>query len=92
MKKRLNHLKDLRMMFSWLQKYNLKKNPLKCVFGVTSRKFLGFIVKHRGIEVDQSKIKAIQSMPEPINLKELKSLQGRLTFIKRFISNLVGCC
>ncbi|KAM1237163.1 hypothetical protein ACFX2G_038935 [Malus domestica] len=67
-------------------------NPLKCAFGVTSRMFLGFIVKHRGIEVDQSKIKAIQSMPWPRNLHELKSLQGWLAFIRRFISNLAGRC
>ncbi|KAM1999837.1 hypothetical protein ACFX16_007213 [Malus domestica] len=67
-------------------------NPLKCAFGVTSGKFLCFIVKHHGIEVDQSKIKAIQSMPEPRNLHELKSLQGRLAFIRRFIFNLAGHC
>ncbi|KAM1291749.1 hypothetical protein ACFX13_019139 [Malus domestica] len=73
-KKRLDHLKDLRVVFERLRKYNLKMNPLKCAFGVTSGKFLGFIVKHRGIEVDQSKIKVIQSMPEPRNLHELKSL------------------
>ncbi|KAM1162368.1 hypothetical protein ACFX2B_001347 [Malus domestica] len=30
--------------------------------------------------------------PEPRNLHELKSLQGRLAFIRRFISNLAGCC
>ncbi|KAM1132389.1 hypothetical protein FF1_046792 [Malus domestica] len=75
-KKRSDHLKDFRIVFERLQKYNLKMNPLKCAIGVTSGNFLGFIVKHRGIEVDQSKIKAIQSMPEPRNLRELKSLQG----------------
>ena len=31
-------------------------------------------------------------MPEPRNLHELKSLQGRLIYICRFISNLVGRC
>ncbi|KAM1024148.1 hypothetical protein EV2_038518 [Malus domestica] len=31
-------------------------------------------------------------MPEPRNLHELKSLQGRLAFIRRFISNLAGRC
>ena len=67
-------------------------NPLKCAFGVTSGKFLDFIVKHRGIEVDQSKIKAIQSMHEPRNLHKLKSLQGQLAFIRRFISNFAGRC
>ncbi|KAB2634782.1 pollen-specific leucine-rich repeat extensin-like protein 4 [Pyrus ussuriensis x Pyrus communis] len=63
-------------VFGRLRKYNLKMNPLKCAFGVTSRKFLNFIVMHHGIEVDQSKIKAIQSMPEARDLHELKSLQG----------------
>ncbi|KAM2245786.1 hypothetical protein ACFXTI_006687 [Malus domestica] len=91
-KKRANHLKDLLVVFERLRKYNLKMNPLKCAFGVTSGKFLSFIVKHRGIEVDQSKIKAIQSMPEPRNLHELKSLRGRLAFIRCFISNLAGRC
>ena len=65
-------------------------NPLECAFGVTFGKFLGFIVRHRSIEVDQSKITAIQDMPEPRNLQELRSLQGRLAFIRRFISNLAG--
>ncbi|XP_074293466.1 putative mitochondrial protein AtMg00860 [Silene latifolia] len=67
-------------------------NPLKCAFRVTSGKFLEFVVRHRGIEVDQSKIKAIQEMPEPKNLKELCGLQGRLAYIRRFISNLGGRC
>jgi len=40
-------------------------NPLKCVFGVTSRKFLGFMVRHKGIGIDQAKIKAIQEMSAP---------------------------
>ncbi|KAM2686118.1 hypothetical protein EV2_009050 [Malus domestica] len=52
-KKKSDHLKDLRVVFERLRKYNLKINPLKCAFGVTSGKFLGFIVKHHGIEVDQ---------------------------------------
>nr|XP_018627055.1 uncharacterized mitochondrial protein AtMg00860-like [Nicotiana tomentosiformis] len=67
-------------------------NPLKCAFGVTSGKFLGFIVRHSGIEVDPAKIDAIQKMPEPKNLRELRSLQGNLAFIWRFISNLAGRC
>ncbi|GAA0153614.1 hypothetical protein LIER_11812 [Lithospermum erythrorhizon] len=31
-------------------------------------------------------------MPEPRNLHELKSLQGKLAYLRRFISNLVGKC
>ena len=91
-KKREDHLTDLRQVFERLRRYQLKMNPLKCAFGVSSGKFLGFIVRHRGIEIDQSKIDAIMKMPEPRNLHELKSLQGRLAYIRRFISNLAGRC
>ncbi|RVW29378.1 hypothetical protein CK203_108770 [Vitis vinifera] len=57
-RKREDHLQDLRMVFDRLRRYQLM-NSLKCAFGVTSGKFLGFIVRHRGIEVDQYKIAAI---------------------------------
>ncbi|XP_019262764.1 PREDICTED: uncharacterized protein LOC109240565 [Nicotiana attenuata] len=53
------HLEDLRIIFERLRKFDLKMNPLKCAFGVTSGKFFVFIVRHRGIEVDPAKIDAI---------------------------------
>ncbi|KAK4400811.1 Retrovirus-related Pol polyprotein from transposon.6 [Sesamum angolense] len=43
-KKRENHFHDLRKVFERLRRYQLKMNPSKCAFGVTSGKFLGFIV------------------------------------------------
>ncbi|KAA0062537.1 uncharacterized protein E6C27_scaffold79G00080 [Cucumis melo var. makuwa] len=91
-KRRQDHLKDLKVVFDRLRKYQLRMNPLKCAFGLTSGKFLGFIVRHRGIEIDQSKIDAIQKMPRPKSLHDLRSLQGRLAYIRRFISNLAGRC
>ena len=45
-KKINNHLQDLRKVFERLQKYQLKMNPLKYVFRVSSGKFLGFVVCH----------------------------------------------
>ena len=50
-------------------------------FCVTSGEFLGFIVRHRGIEIDQSKIEDIQKMLEPKNLQEHRGLQGKLAYI-----------
>jgi len=44
-------------------------NPLKCTFGVTFGKFLGFIVHYRGIEINQSKFRAIPDMLELKNPK-----------------------
>ncbi|XP_073138783.1 uncharacterized protein [Henckelia pumila] len=47
-----NHfIPDLEETFGTLRRYGLKLNPAKCVFGVKSGKFLGFVVTERGIEV-----------------------------------------
>ena len=51
-----NHLDDLQETFDTLRSYNMKLNPSKCVFGVTVRKFLGFMVSQRGIEVNSEKV------------------------------------
>ncbi|KAL0427728.1 UNVERIFIED_CONTAM: hypothetical protein Slati_2947600 [Sesamum latifolium] len=91
-KKRGDHLYDLRKVFESLRRYQLKMNPSKCAFGVTSEKFLRFIVRQQGIEIEQAKINAILRMPEPRNIHELKSLQGKLAYLRRFISNLAGRC
>ena len=53
---------------------------------------MGFVVCHQGISFDQTKIDAIFKMPEPRKIHELKRLQGKLAFIRRFISNLEGRC
>jgi len=39
-----------------------KGNPRKCSFGVTLGKFLGFVVRRRGIEIDQATVRAIQDI------------------------------
>jgi hypothetical protein len=39
-----SHLVDLRLAFEKMRRYKLKMDPLKCAFGVSAGKFLGFIV------------------------------------------------
>ena len=56
------HLDDLEETFNTLKQYNMKLNPSKCAFGVSSRKFLGFMVLNRGIEANPDKIQAILDM------------------------------
>ena len=55
-KEELAHLDDLKEMFATLRQYQMKLNPSKCVFGVVSRKFLGFMVSQRGIEANPEKV------------------------------------
>ena len=72
---------DLRIMFDIMRAYQLKMNPTKSFFGVSSGKFLGFIVTSKGIHLDPDKVKAIQGMQPLRTLKELRDLQGRLAYI-----------
>ena len=64
-KDREGHMLALRKFFERIQLYKLRLNPMKCTFGVTSGKLLGFMVSQRGIEVDLDKIKAIVKMKPP---------------------------
>ena len=80
------HLDDLQETFNTLRQYNMKLNPSKCAFGVSSGKFLGFMVLHRGIEANLNKIQAILDMKPSQNVKEVQSLTGRVATLNRFVS------
>ncbi|KAM2332913.1 hypothetical protein ACFX1X_023417 [Malus domestica] len=64
-------------------------NPAKCAFGVSAGNFLGFLIHHRGNEVDTNKAWAIIDAPPPTTKKQLQSLLGKINFLYRFISNSV---
>ncbi|XP_070015727.1 uncharacterized protein [Nicotiana sylvestris] len=81
-----DYIANLRNFFDMLRKYNLKLHPVKCVFGVLAGKLLGFIVSRRGIELDPSKVKAIQELPPPNSKKDVMRFLGRLNYISRFIA------
>ncbi|KAL0381957.1 UNVERIFIED_CONTAM: hypothetical protein Scaly_0483000 [Sesamum calycinum] len=64
--KKRDHFHDLRKVFERLRRYQLKMNPSKCAFGVTSGKFLGFIVRQKTLpfqwdEVCDKAFKSIKS-------------------------------
>ena len=71
------HLDDLKETFDTLKEDNIKLNLTKCAFGVSSGKFLGFMVSQRGIEANPEKVKAILEMSSPKIVKEVQSLTGR---------------
>ena len=65
------HMGDLANIFGILRKHKLRLNASKFSFGVGSWKFLGYMVTHRGIEVNLDKIKAINGLQAPRNPKEV---------------------
>jgi hypothetical protein len=59
------HLADLRLALERMHRYGLKMNSLKCAFGVSAGKFLGFIIHEHGVEIDPIKIESINKVQLP---------------------------
>nr|XP_017239371.1 PREDICTED: uncharacterized protein LOC108212150 [Daucus carota subsp. sativus] len=85
---KIDHLEDLRETLQTLREYRLKLNPLKCSFAVTQGKFLGHLISERGIEANPDKIDAILQMNSPSTPRQIQSLNGCLTSLRRFVSRL----
>ena len=64
----------------------MKLNLSKCVFAISSGKFLGFMVSQRGIEANPKKIKAIMEVKSLKIVKEVQSLAGKVAALNRFVS------
>ena len=86
------YLGDLRTIFEILRNQKLHLNASKCSFGVELGKFLGYMVTHRGIEVNSDQIKAINNLRSPRNPKEVQKLTGMAAALNRFISRSADRC
>ena len=86
------HIAHLAEAFQILKEYNMKLNPAKCAFGVSAKKFLGFIVNNRGIEANPDKIKAMLDMPSPSSITEVQCLTRRIAALSRFVSRASNTC
>jgi hypothetical protein len=83
-----NLIDNLAQTFANLRHYRWKLNLKKCVFGVPSGKLLGFMVSHRGIEVNPTKVDAIRRMKRPTGKKDVMKLTGMMAALGHFISKL----
>ena len=75
------HLKHVRAVLQTLRKERLYANMKKCMFGVDKLVFLAFVVSSKGVRVDESKIEAIKTWPQPTNLQQVRSFLGLAGFI-----------
>ena len=56
-----------------------------CSSDLMARKFLGFMVSQRGIEVNPEKKWAIVELEPPRMVKEVQSLNGKIATLNRFV-------
>jgi hypothetical protein len=83
-----HHLADLHLDHERMDRYGLKMNPLKYVFGVSASKFLRFIIHEHSIEIDHKKIESINKVQPPQCKNNIQKFIGNLNYLRRFIFNL----
>jgi hypothetical protein len=82
---RRDHISDLAETFANLRAVNLRLDPEKCVVGIHKGEVLGCLVSTKGVEVIPDKIKALIEMQDPISMKDVQKLTGRVGALNRFI-------
>ena len=89
-----DHLNNLSKIMDRLNMAGLKLKPKKCTFFRTEIQFLGHIVSRHGVKTDPKKVEAVSNMKVPLNIKELKSFLGLVSYYRKYIRNfsLIAKC
>uniref|UniRef100_A0A2N9ID02 Integrase catalytic domain-containing protein n=1 Tax=Fagus sylvatica TaxID=28930 RepID=A0A2N9ID02_FAGSY len=69
-KKKTSHVEDLREVLEILRATKLRLNATKCLFGVSSGKFLGHMISYNGVEANPDQISALLSLQPPKDAKQ----------------------
>jgi len=83
------HQSHLEMFFLESVDNNIRLNAEKCFFNVKGSKLFGFMLRHKGIEVNINKSEAFLTMRSLCNLKEVQHLNGKLATLSKFLPRLM---
>jgi hypothetical protein len=80
------HIEHLRCVLDVLRCEKLYANFKKCTFCM-EKVFLGYVVRTKGIEVDEEKVKAIMEWPTPKSIIEVRRFHGLASFYRHFVKD-----
>ncbi|KFD60690.1 hypothetical protein M514_27121 [Trichuris suis] len=86
------HLARLRAVFLRLRQCGVRVHKDKCRFLQSSVKYLGHRIDANGIHPTEERVEAIKKMPEPSNVRELRSFLGAMNYYARFVPHLQSRC
>ncbi|QRW22883.1 Retrotransposable element Tf2 protein [Rhizoctonia solani] len=88
-----DHPAHVREVLSWLMKNQLFCKLSKCHFHVTTVDYLGIVITPTGFSMDQKKIEAVMSWPQPKTVKQVQAFLGFVNYLRQFIPNFssVAC-
>ena len=79
------HLKDLEQVFERIRKAGLTLKREKCSFATTEVELLGYIINPQGIKPNPEKVRAIDSLPPPSNVQEVRSFLGMTGYYRQTV-------
>ena len=79
-----DHIQHLTEVFDRLRKFGLKLRMIKCEFMKNEIKYLGYVVGSPGIKVDPDKVKVIQEMNPPRDVRGVRAFIGCVSYYRRF--------
>ncbi len=83
----LQHLAHLEELFKRLHEVNMKIHPKKCEFVVTSIVYLGHRILPNGIMAHWAKVVAILEMPNPTDVRTLKSFIELCNYYRIYVQD-----
>ena len=81
------HAEQVSAVVDILMKWGIQVNLEKCLFAQTEIEFLGKIISHNSIRLDQTRIDEIVNRPAPKNRKELQVVFGMINYYKQHIEH-----
>lgn len=79
------HLKDIDLILDRIISAGMKLKPTKCLFANDEVNYLGFKISRNGIQVSDSKVNAIISVPPPDRPKKLFSFLCSINYYRTLI-------
>jgi prephenate dehydratase len=74
-------------MLKFCEKWKLKINPTKSIFGVDSITHVGFIISEHGVQIDPERNRDIAELASPKSIKKVQSVLGVMNYVRNFIEN-----
>jgi transposase InsO family protein len=81
------HNMHVRQVLLRLQQYGLYAKLEKCTFDENHVEFLGYVISHKGISMDPSKVQAVLDWQTPSSVRDVQCFLGFANFYRKFIKD-----
>ena len=85
-----DHVKHVTAVIKMLEACNLRFHPSKSVFMTESVEYLGHFVGPYGLSPAAAKVKAIQDMPTPTCVEDVRSVMGLFQYYMRYVPDFAA--